>query len=73
MKNPEEQLAAIGFKRNRGEPVCWRTVRLDGPVFSARPSRVGPDPSCSRSLLRWREILASDQVASPYRISRAEG
>ena len=73
MKNPEEQLAAIGFNRNRGEPVCWRTVRLDGPVFSPRPSGVRPDPSCSRSLLRWREILASDQGASPYRISRAEG
>ena len=72
MKNVEEQLAAIGFGRNRGEPACWRAVRLDGPEFPARPAETGTEPASSRTLMRWREILARDPVASPYRISRAD-
>jgi hypothetical protein len=73
MKNAEEELASIGFGRNRGEPVCWRAVRLDGPTFSARAPRAGPEPACSRALAHWRELLARSPDPSPYRISRADG
>ena len=72
MKTTEQQLAAIGFDRNRREPACWRAVRLDGPGFPARPAETGAEPASSRTLLRWREILARDPVASPYRISRTD-
>jgi hypothetical protein len=71
MKSAEQELAAIGFGSNRGEPACWRAVRLDGRVF--RPAEAGPEPACSRALARWRQILARSPVASPYRISRADG
>jgi hypothetical protein len=72
MKNAEEQLAAVGFGRNRREPACWRVVRLDGPVSRARPVESGAEPAGSRTLMRWREILARKPVAPPYRISRAD-
>lgn len=73
MQDAEEQLAAIGFGRHRREPACWHAVRLDGPVFPARPAETGPEPASSRALLRWREILARHPIAPAYRISRADG
>jgi hypothetical protein len=73
MKNLEEELASIGFGRNRRDRVCWRAERLDGPVFSARARDAKPEPACSRALARWRELLTQSPVASPYRIFRAEG
>lgn len=72
MKHAEEQLAAIGFGRNRREPACWRSVRLDGSGFPAPPAETGAEPAYSRTLMRWREILARDPVAPAYRISRAD-
>jgi len=73
MENAEKQLLDIGFGRNRGNAVCWRTVRLDAPEIPARPAEAGVEPAASIILMRWREILARDPVASPYRISRADG
>jgi hypothetical protein len=71
MKAAEEQLAAIGFGRVWSEPVCWRSVRLGAPVPGHDRARSGLEPSCSRSLLRWRDLLARNPGPSPYRISRA--
>jgi hypothetical protein len=73
MKNVEEDLASIGFGSNRGEPPAWRAERLDGPAFPARAPDARPEPASSRALMRWRELLAQNPVASPYRIFRAEG
>jgi hypothetical protein len=73
MKKIEEELASIGFGRNRGDPAGWRSERLAGPAFSVRALDARPEPACSRALARWRELLARSAVASPYRISRAEG
>ncbi|HEV8031225.1 MAG TPA: hypothetical protein VGP42_09445 [Stellaceae bacterium] len=73
MKTAEEQLAAIGFGTVRREPACWRTVRLGPPVPDDGPARSGLEPSCSRSLLRWRGLLAKSPRPSPYRISRDAG
>ena len=73
MENAEEQLAAIGFARNRAEPTCWRAVRLGVPVSATGRAEAGLEPACSRLLLRWRELLARSPVAPPYRISRADG
>jgi hypothetical protein len=73
MKNIEDELASIGFGRDRGEPAGWRAERLDGPVFPARALDARPEPACSRALMRWRELLAHTPVASSYRIFRAEG
>jgi hypothetical protein len=73
MENTDEQLAAIGFARNRKEPDCWRAVRLDAPVFATRPAEAGSEPACSRPLARWRELPARSPIAPPYRISRADG
>lgn len=73
MKNLEKELASLGFGTRRREPVCWRTVRLDRPVFSGRAGQAGPEPACSRALLRWRDLLARSPLPSPYRISRADG
>jgi hypothetical protein len=72
MKDAREELAAIGFGRNRREPARWRAVRLDGPEFRARPAETGTEPASSRSLKCWRKILGRDPVSSPYRISRAD-
>ena len=66
MTSAEEQLARIGFGTERTEAVCWRMVRLDGPV--SRESRA--DPACSRALMRWRVLLARHPRRSPYLISR---
>jgi hypothetical protein len=73
MKNVEEELTSIGFGTNRWEPPAWRAERLDGPAFSARALHAKPEPASSRTLMRWRELLAQSPVASPYRIFRAEG
>jgi hypothetical protein len=73
MENAEEQLTAIGFARNRREPIWWRSVRLGGPVSETGRAGTAPDPACSRPLLRWRELLARSPVAPSYRISRADG
>ena len=66
MTEAEEQLARIGFGAPRSEPACWRTMRLDGPVYAE--SEVAPE--CSRALMRWRVLLARNPRRSPYRISR---
>ena len=73
MKTTEEQLAAIGFGRVRREPTCWRAVRLGPPALDDRLIQSGLEPSCSRSLLRWRDLLAKSPRPSPYRISRDAG
>jgi hypothetical protein len=73
MENAEQQLAAIGFARNRGEPAYWRAVRLGELIFSVGPAAPDPEPACSRRLARWRELLARSPVAPSYRISRADG
>ena len=73
MKSADEQLAAIGFARNRREPAYWRTVRLGGPIFSVDRAEAGPEPARSRDLMHWRELLARGPVAPSYRISRADG
>ena len=65
----EQQLARLGFTVEPRELPCWRTTRLDGPVFS----KSATDPSCSRALMRWRVLLARNPRRSPYRISRIEG
>jgi hypothetical protein len=65
----EQQLARIGFATEPSEPSCWRTKRLDGPIFKESAA----DPSCSRALMRWRVLLARNPRRSPYRISRIEG
>lgn len=71
MKTAEEQLAEIGFGRARREPACWRAMRL-GPAWTGdRGVESDLEPSCSRSLLRWRDLLAQGPHRSPYRISRA--
>ena len=62
----EQQLARLGFATEPGEPVCWRTTRLDGPRF--RESLT--DPAESRALMRWRVLLARNPRPSLYRISR---
>ncbi len=73
MQNAEKQLAAIGFGGDRSDPTSWRAVRLDRPVLSALAPQTGPEPACSRALLRWRELLERSPRPSPYRISRAGG
>ncbi len=73
MRNAEEELASIGFGRSRGDCAVWRAVRLDRPLFSARAPEAGPEPACSRALIRWRELLARSPRPSPYRISRVDG
>lgn len=73
MEDAEEQLAAIGFVINREEPARWRVDRLDGAAFPERPVETKAEPASSRTLMRWREILARGPGASPYRISRADG
>jgi hypothetical protein len=70
MTSAEEQLAMIGFGKGRRETACWRTERLDRPVFRANSSKDAPDPAHSRSLLLWREVLARNPRPSPYRIRR---
>ena len=65
----EQQLARLGFAVEPRELPCWRTTRLDGPVFSESAT----DPSRSRALMRWRVLLARNPRRSPYRISRIEG
>ncbi len=73
MTSAEQELATIGFGKPRSEPACWRTARLDPPVFPARDARVAAtEPSCSRALMRWRDKLARNPRPSPYRISRAD-
>jgi hypothetical protein len=72
MKDIEEELAAIGFGRNRRDPADWHAERLDGGAFSARRPEERAKPACSRALMRWRELLARNPAASPYRIFRAE-
>jgi hypothetical protein len=67
-----EELRAIGFGKARREPACWRTVRIGPALPAAADARTGPEPSCSRALLRWRKLLAQDPRPSPYRISRAD-
>ena len=69
MTSAEEQLATIGFGRERRDSPCWRTARLDPPVFKAR-SPEKPDPAHSRALALWREVLARNPRPSPYRIRR---
>jgi hypothetical protein len=73
MKNAEDELVSIGFRKNREEPAFWHAVRLEAPAFSARPAGAGQEPAGSRTLARWREILARGPVAPAYRISRAGG
>ena len=68
----EQQLARIGFATEPSEPSCWRTKRLDGPIYSEIYSESATDPSCSRALMRWRVLLARNPRRSPYRISRIE-
>ena len=70
MTSAEEQLAMLGFACRRREPACWRAVRLDQPAAAVRGA-AGPEPACSRDLLRWRDVLARNPRPSPYRISRA--
>ena len=65
----EQQLARIGFAMEASKPSCWRTTRLDGPIFGESAT----DPACSRALMRWRVLLARNPRRSPYRISRIEG
>jgi len=67
MESAEERLAIIGYGRRRGEPACWRAVRVDPP---ARRIDNPQDPSHSRALALWREVLARNSRPSPYRISR---
>jgi hypothetical protein len=71
MTNIEEQLASIGFGRNRRPPDCWRAVRLDRPASPSNAPEAEREPACSRDLLRWRALLARSPRPSPYRISRA--
>jgi hypothetical protein len=73
MRSTEEQLAAIGFGGSRSEPACWRAVRLDRPMMVARSAEARREPVCSRTLMRWRELLARSPRASCYRISRIAG
>ena len=68
MITAEQQLARIGFATEPTQPSCWRTTRLDGPIFSESAT----DPSCSRALMRWRVLLARNPRRSPYRIYRIE-
>lgn len=67
-----EDLAAIGFGKSRREPSCWRAVRLGSAPPAQDTVQVEPEPSCSRALLRWRDLLAGGPHPSPYRISRAD-
>src|SRR5713226_3573688 len=71
MTNIEEQLAAIGFGRSRGHAECWHAVRLHRKAPPTPVAHIGLEPTCSRALLRWRDVLASSPRPSPYRISRA--
>jgi hypothetical protein len=73
MTSAEEQLAMIGFGRERRDTPCWRSVRLGSPVFRARGAEVAPDPANSRVLALWREVLAREPRPSPYRIRRVAG
>ncbi|MGD9616362.1 MAG: hypothetical protein AB7H90_13785 [Alphaproteobacteria bacterium] len=64
----QQQLARLGFATEPGEPLYWRTTRLDGPRFRESAA----DPAESRALMRWRVLLARNPRRSPYRISRIE-
>ena len=70
MTSAEEQLAMIGFGRERRETSCWRAVRLDPPVLPTRSAPDAPDPAHSRALELWREVLSRNPRPSPYRIRR---
>lgn len=77
MMGADEKLASLGFGRTRSEPACWRVSRLEptispAPVPASCDSRFGPEPAHSRTLMRWRKLLArGSRRPSPYRISRA--
>jgi hypothetical protein len=66
-----DELSAIGFGKALREAACWRSVRIGPASPAGDAAQVGPEPSCSRLLLRWRKLLAEDTHPSPYRISRA--
>lgn len=68
MNDVEDRLAAIGFRRLRHEPECWRVTRIGTPAPSA-PSRPRREPANSRALPRWLDRLTDRQRPSPYRIS----
>lgn len=68
MKDVADRLAAIGFRRPRRAPDCWRVIRIDLPAPAAA-SRVKREPAQSRTLPRWLDRLADCRRPSPYRIT----
>jgi hypothetical protein len=69
MKELENCLTAIGFRRRRHEPECWRVMRIGVPVPSPAVHH-RRDPANSRALPRWLDRLAERGRPSPYRIAR---
>jgi hypothetical protein len=69
MQNTEERLRAIGFGGLYNDPVRWRVARVKR-ALSRRLVETAPDPACSRVLLQWRAVLATEPRSSPYRIRR---
>jgi hypothetical protein len=70
MTSTEEQLAVIGFGKERRESSCWHTVRLGPPVLRTRSAGGQLDPADSRALALWRGVLAREPRTSPYRVRR---
>lgn len=67
MKDAADRLAAIGFRRLRRAPDCWRVIQTDTPVPAV--SRAWREPAHSRALSRWLDRLADCPRSSPYRIT----
>jgi hypothetical protein len=72
MQDLDNDLAAIGFRVKRREPVCWRAVRIQRPA-GCLTTDIAQEPSRSPALLLWRERLRRNTGPTPYRISRAGG
>jgi hypothetical protein len=70
MKDVEDRLAAIGFRRLRREPECWRVTRTGTSALPAL-SRGRREPANSRALPLWLARLADRGRPAPYRISPA--
>ncbi len=72
MTNPDDDLAAIGFRVKRRDSTPWRAVRSRRPA-GCLTSDIAQEPSRSPALLLWRELLRRNTDPTPYRISRAGG
>lgn len=69
MTDLDDDLTAIGFYVRRREITPWRVARIRRPV-GCLASDIAQEPSRSRALLSWRELLRRNTGPTPYRISR---